>query len=309
MTTTTSRLLLPYLPPELRNEVYSYLSKHDANSTTSMAQFLPSPLKHYECKHTSVKITPVHYGCTSLLALQEHHFLEGHEYYTWLKNNALEIQISIVFRHRVNTFAQADWNRKIESHLRKLLKQHEWLSKVARYDVLIHWEPSDGMLRSRKKKATGQIPRDMVKTLTMLMDEKVKREHGCVKVKLLLAHRIAVEHVLHGTKFGLGWFAMALSDDDIKEVVTEAWKTQHLVVTRHGVLGSISALVPEKIGKISASKNGYGREIAVGAGHLLMKKTFRANEVVGAVWGDAQIEGSSGPDPILFQMIEDCLGK
>ncbi|KAI8937988.1 hypothetical protein NX059_005664 [Plenodomus lindquistii] len=307
MTTTNSRILFPQLPPEIRNEVYSYLSTHDPSSHFT-AQFLPFQFKQYNCKHTSVTITPIHYGSKSLLALQQFSFLEAREYYTWLKANDLELHIKVIFRGKVNTFIQADWNKKIDLHLRTLVKQHDWLRKVARYGIQIHWDASDGTLKGRKKEGAGAIPRDMVKAFTTLMDDKVKKNSN-VKVKLLLAHRIAVEHVLCGTRFGLGLFLAQSVYDGLERCSIEVWKTPNRVVLREEDVASVHALVVAKSGKMSTAEQILGRGDDTGAGHLLRMRTFRGHDVVEAIWGPTQIGFQNGPDYIISELMKDCQGE
>jgi hypothetical protein len=203
---TLPRLLFPNLPPELRNEIYKYLSAPEAASP-GLTVGLPLKSKLYECKHTSLEICPVHYGSAGLLALQKYDFQESLEYSSWLLNNGIELRVGIVFKGRVNTFVQVDWEKKIEAHLNKLAKLHPWLTKVVKFDIQIFWAPIDGVLKSRKnKRVAGQIPRDMVKTLTCLLDKDLKRKRGVVNVRLRLEHRVAVETVFTGTKFGLAEF-------------------------------------------------------------------------------------------------------
>jgi hypothetical protein len=158
--------LFPNLPPELRNEVYNYLSIPWTTSVASITG-LPLKLKTFECKHTTVEICPVHYGSTGFLALQTSRFPEAREYGSWLLNNAMELRIGVSFHGRINTFVQQDWDKKMETHLRKLAKLHPWLRKVPKYDVQVFWSPVDGVLKSRKNKRTaGQIAKNLATALT-----------------------------------------------------------------------------------------------------------------------------------------------
>ncbi|KAJ8111622.1 hypothetical protein OPT61_g5829 [Boeremia exigua] len=151
---TTMRTLLPLLPPELRNSVYSYLAPSPTPTNTG----LPLQLKSYSCKHTLIQICPTHSGSTSLLALQQYAFVEGNEYRTWLLNHAITLRIGVVFKGRVNTFVQEHWDKKIETHLHKLAKQHPWLNKVANYDIQILWDAPDGVLKSKhNRRSAGQV--------------------------------------------------------------------------------------------------------------------------------------------------------
>jgi hypothetical protein len=200
--TSAMRELLPSLPPELRNEVYNYLST--PGTTTFHTTFaLPLKLKTFECKHTTVHICPVHYGSTGLLSLQAYRFQEASEYSSWLLNNAIELKIGVTFKGRVNNFVQQDWDKRMEAHLRKLAKHYPWLKKVARYDVQMLWDPIDGVLKSRKNKRTaGQIARDITATLTSLTERDVKTKRGDLKMKLCLHQSIARSIIVSGTTFG-----------------------------------------------------------------------------------------------------------
>ncbi|KAH9868729.1 hypothetical protein J1614_007801 [Plenodomus biglobosus] len=291
MTTTAPRLLLPQLPPELRGEVYSYLSTPDTFSI-HMDNLLPFKLKEYECKHTTVTITPLCYGSASLLALEPYHFLEAHEYRAWLRSNSVQLHIKLVFKGRIQTFVQADWTRRLETHLHKLVKQHAWLRKVAHYNIQIDWAASDGIIRGKKQTPTGRIPRAMVSTLLLLMEEKVKTNSAFVKVKLRLEHRIAIEHIVAGTSFGLGVFLATPLDHyhKVKDFIVEAWKTPALVRPGPGARGERVKAAP-----------------SCAPDHLLLRKSFgHDDELPTVVWGDAQHRVGAAPDFILGQLRLDC---
>lgn len=218
-------ILFPDLPPELRNEIYTYLSTPCSNSRP-LNLHLPLKLKIFTCKHTTVQICPVHFGSTGLLALPRDRFLEASEYQSWLLNNALELQVSVHFKGRIHTFTQAHWDKKMEMHLRKLGKLHPWLKKVARYNIQLLWDPVDGALKSKhNKRIAGHVPLDMAKTLTQLMDLEAKRKQGRVQLGLHLSHRFAVENAIAPCKFGLGAF---LADKDrlqgFRGLTRDVWK-------------------------------------------------------------------------------------
>ena len=179
-----THFLFPNLPPELRHEIYTYLSSD--TSTPALITGLPLTLKTFHCKHTTINLLPVHYGSLGLLYLPSTLFPEAAEYKTWLLSNAVELCIAVSFHGRVNTFVQADWDKKVEAHLNKLLKQHAWLSKVSSYDIKILWDNKDGSLKSKQgKRVAGSIPRAMMESLTGLMEEGVKKKKGEVKVALI----------------------------------------------------------------------------------------------------------------------------
>ncbi|KAE8832026.1 hypothetical protein HRS9139_06268 [Pyrenophora teres f. teres] len=165
-----THLLFPNLPPELRQEIYTYLSEDP--STPAQTTGLPLALKTFTCKHTTIQILPVHHGSAGLLSLPHDVFPEAAEYHSWLLSNAVALHIGVKFHGRVNTFVQADWDKKVERHLNKLAKQHPWLRKVGSYHVKICWAPLDKPLRSKKgKRVAGCIPNAMVESLTKMMDE------------------------------------------------------------------------------------------------------------------------------------------
>jgi hypothetical protein len=282
MATTTPRLLFPDLPPELRNEVFRYLSGPGLTSAAKVVG-LPLKLRTYECKHTIVQICPVHYGSTSLLALQTYGFQEASEYTTWLRNNAIELRIGVFFKGRVNTFVQQDWDNKMETHLRKLAKLHPWLKKVAKYDIQILWSPIDGVMKSRKnKRIAGQIPRDMTTTLTGLVDVSVKRKKGELKMKLCLEHKTAVETVLSGTRFG---FAACFSSPFGGYRRETKQEDKSLIEIEPGLI-----------------------KWTVGAqGHLVMKRYLLDGVVIGLATGNER-EKDMAVDHVVFALLGECLG-
>lgn len=222
---TAARLLFPDLPPELRNEIYNYLSTTNANATASLSS-LPLKLRTYEDKHTTVQICPVHYGSDGLLELQAYRFGEGREYSSWLLNNAIQLKIGVAFTGRVDTFVQDHWDKKMEAHLRKLARLHPWLTKVAKYDIQILWDPIDSTLKSKKhKKVAGQIPRDMVTTMTALVSGDLRRTKGNLSVDLHLAYSICKATELSRTPFGYAEFfnSQATEQQAFKSQKKEVW--------------------------------------------------------------------------------------
>ncbi|KAG9189708.1 hypothetical protein G6011_06576 [Alternaria panax] len=205
--------LFPNLPPELRNEIYAYLSLPSSSDPSPLNTHLPLGLKTFSCKHTTINLIPTHHGSTSLLSLPPAHFEESAEYSSYLLSNAITLRIGVHFHGRVNTFVQTDWNKKVATHLNKLAKSFPWLRKVARYEIQVLWEPVDGVLKSRDgKRVAGRIPLGMVTCLTQLMDAEAKRKRGDVKVGLCLDDCFAVTNALSDTKFGLDTF---LFDGDV----------------------------------------------------------------------------------------------
>tara|TARA_R110002003_G_scaffold1184_16_gene22706 strand:+ start:10673 stop:11590 length:918 start_codon:yes stop_codon:yes gene_type:complete len=303
--TTTTRLLFSHLPPELRNEVFDYLSAPGSNSTATVTG-LPLKLKSYECKHTTVQICPIHYGSKGLLALQSYGFQEAREYSSWLLNNATELKIGVVFKGRVNTFVQQDWDKKMEAHLRKLAKLHPWLKKVAKYDIQILWSPLDGVLKSRKNKRTaGRILRDVVGTLTSLTDSEVKKRRGDVNVKLRLTHDVALETVRSGTRFGLADF-LAPTENASRRQKLEVWKEAHarMLPETGARFVQVVPVKKEEIGLLEVDK---GRVKWVDStGRLVMEKYMVNNKAVELI---TQGEGKADADIgyVVASLVGECL--
>lgn len=305
---TIPRLLFPKLPPELRNEVYNYLSTPEAASP-GLTVGLPLKLKLYECKHTSLEICPVHYGSAGLLALQKYDFQESLEYSAWLLSNKVELRVGVVFKGRVNTFVQTDWDKKTEAHLNKLAKLHPWLKKVAKYDIQILWAPKDGLLKSRNnKKVTGQLPRDMVKTLASLLDEDIKKKRGTVNVRLLLEHRIAVETVFMDTKLGLADFLSGMqASAGFKRQTWEVYKEACPVSLRENPLSRLhlAHYEAEETRLLMVERDSIDWA-ETGKGHLVMRKHSEGEEFVGFTAGDLWTE-LLPESYIVFQLLAECL--
>lgn len=302
------RTLLPMLPPELRNEVYSYLSTHDTPTTTN--EGLPLQLKNYSCKHTLVQICPVHSGTTGLLGLQRLDFLEAHEYQAWLLNNALTLRLGVVFRGRVNTFVQEHWDKKIETHLQKLAKHHPWLKKVAKYDIQILWDAPDGVLRSKNNRRTaGQIPRAMTRTLTALMDGAASKKFGEVSVKLRLEHHVAGVAIRSAPRFGLGSFmALAGTNSVYRSQTLEIWKEPcPRILPRKSARLTPVVKVEEK--ELLKYEHGGAVWMKKGQGTLVMKKIATPQITTCASFMDTGIAYDSPTEFMLLELLEDCYGR
>lgn len=305
-----ARALLYQLPPELRNEVYNYLSLPEATTTPTVAG-LPLQLKKFDCKHTSVQICPVHHGSTGLLELQKYNFVEGREYASWLLANAIELKIGVTFKSRVNTFVQADWNKKMEMHLNKLVKQHPWLRKVAKYDIQILWDATDGPLKSKKKKRTaGQIPKEMVQKLMSLMDEDVKRKRSTVAVHLHLEHRIALENALAHTKFGLSDFMLSTRDGyrhlDLT-VSKRPFVVPALPLVRLPLVQVPSAVKEEKELLLLRGKSLIWSDFVRNL--LVMSKSTGMAPIFGPGVGMLGHDFGASTDFMLTELAEECLGR
>ena len=303
------RTLLPLLPPELRNSVYSYLVPSSTPTNTG----LPLQLKSYSCKHALVQICAVHSGSTALLALQRYAFLEGNEYRTWLLNHAITLRIGVVFKGRVNTFVQEHWDKKIETHLHKLAKQHPWLKKVAKYDIQILWDAPDGVLKSKhNRRSAGQIPRAMVQTLTGLMDEDVRRKLGHVQVRLRLEHHVAGLTVRSTPRFGLGSF-MSPSPDTTEvrcaRHTLEVWKEPcpKILPRKSARLTPVVTKPEEK--ELLRSQEGSVNWVDRGQGTLVIRKTALGEDQACTTFMDTRIAYDSPTELMLFELLEDCHGR
>ncbi|KAJ4345170.1 hypothetical protein N0V95_005847 [Ascochyta clinopodiicola] len=305
--TTNMRTFLPMLPPELRNEVYSYLSAHESSATNNAG--LPLQLKSYSCKHTLVQICPVHSGSTGLLTLQHYNFLEAHEYQTWLLNNALSLRLGVVFRGRVNTFVQEHWDKKIETHLQKLAKQYPWLKKVAKYDIQILWDAPDGVLKSKNNRRTaGQIPRAMTRTLTALMDKDTRKKQGSVSVKLRLEHYVAGVAIRSAPRFGLGSFMALATDSDYRSQTMEIWKEPcPRVLPRKSA--RLTPVVKHEEKELLKVEHGRVAWVDRGQGTLVMKKIAVSEKTTSASFMDTGIAYDSPTEFMLLELLEDCYGR
>lgn len=303
----TTRVLFPSLPPELRHEVYAYLSDTSPTSVPSTTS-LPLKLKAYSCKHTTVQICLVHHGSTSLLALSAYGFAEAHEYGSWLLTNALTLRIGVTFRGRANTFVQADWDKKMEAHLHKLAKAHPWLEKVARYGVRVKWAPIDGVLKSRKhRRVAGSIVRDMASKLTCLMDEKLRKRKGEVDLKVCLTHSLAVQTMLSGTRFGLAEL-LGMDDRGFKNWSVEVRKEVYVKPPRpeHGVLLVPVPTVRKEEDCLLVVEEGRARWVGED-GHLIVKKNRPDAEMAEVSFGGLK-QDDAVVDHVVLSLIAECTG-
>jgi hypothetical protein len=303
------RELFPQLPPELRNEVYTYLSTPESPSHATTFG-LPLKLKTFECKHTTVQICPVHHESNALLSLGAYRFQEAIEYNTWLLNNATELRIGIAFKGRVDTFIQQDWDRKTEAHLRKLVKLHPWLKKVAKYDVQVLWSPLDGVMKSRKKTRTaGQIVRDITATLTSLADERVKTKRGEINLKLCLDHAFAVETVISRTKFGFADVLTPPKDESngFRKQTRELWKEARKApeVDTGSRFLPIPPMDSKQHGVIATRRDSVRWTVGT-EGHSVIRKCLVEGEVT-FIEAETETEKDSPADYIALTLLGECL--
>ncbi|KAJ4358479.1 uncharacterized protein N0V89_003063 [Didymosphaeria variabile] len=211
------RVLLPQLPPELRDLVYTQTVTEDNQATSTGLDFTR---KVYDASHTRVDITPVHCGNPALLALQQYHFLEGDEYRHFILNNAIQLRIHVLFKGHTNTFVQEHWDKKLTAHLKNLAKRYPWLRKVTDYDVRILWKPAS-WAPSKKKRRIGAIAKRMVEVLTQEMDKDLRMRRGVVKAGLRVADFVVCDHVLRGQTLGLGEFVWDLEEGSARKQIRE----------------------------------------------------------------------------------------
>ncbi|EFQ91524.1 hypothetical protein PTT_11615 [Pyrenophora teres f. teres 0-1] len=287
-----THLLFPNLPPELRQEIYTYISEDP--STPAQTTGLPLALKTFTCKHTTIQILPVHHGSAGLLSLPHDVFPEAAEYHTWLLSNAVELHIGVKFHGRVNTFVQADWDKKVERHLNKLAKQHPWLRKVGSYHVKICWAPLDKPLRSKKgKRVAGCIPNAMVGSLTKMMDEGVKRRKGEVRVALVLDLVFVTVSAACSMRFGLDVFlARGNTGSGLKRIVKEVYRP------RQGIHVSASSFLIAKEEGVVEWVEGLWEQ-------LVMRKTY-----VDADEGEVVVTyGRKQPEYSFRHVLMECMGQ
>lgn len=303
------RELFPSLPPELRNEIYNYLSTPDA-AITPLTFGIPLKLKTFECKHTTVQICPVHYGSTGLLSLQSYRFQEASEYNSWLLNNAIELKVGVAFKSRVNTFVQQDWDNKMEAHLHKLAKQYPWLKKAARYDVQVLWNPTDGVLKSRKSKRTaGQIVRNMTATLTSLAHQGETMKRGELKMKLYLDHSFATWSVTSATMFGFEDVLSPPADTsrDFKRQTREVWKEakKQAKLKKSARLIPVPSAKPEQRNVMEASRDSV--KWTVGTTGVLLIKKHLFNRSLTRYEAGFEEEKGSPVDHVALSLLGECL--
>lgn len=208
------RPLLPQLPPELRDLVYTQTVTEGNHASSTGLDFAS---KIYDSSHTRVEITPVHYGNPALLALQRYHFLEGDEYRHFILNSAVQLRIHVMFKGHTNTFVQEHWDKKMAAHLKNLTKRYPWLRKVTDYDIRILWKPAS-WAPSKKKRRVGAIAKRMVEILTQETDAGQKSKRGVVKADLRVADFVVSDHILKGQTLGLEEFVWDLDAGARKQI-------------------------------------------------------------------------------------------
>ncbi|KAF2264386.1 hypothetical protein CC78DRAFT_234088 [Lojkania enalia] len=135
------RLLLPAFPPELRNNIYAATVSPTHPATNAG---LPFTSKSYEISATTVEIHPVYRGSAALLALAAYRFQEGREYESFLFTHGIELRVVVKFKALPQVFIAEHWARKLQVHMRKLVKKYAWVGKAVKWDVRVIWQPKGG---------------------------------------------------------------------------------------------------------------------------------------------------------------------
>jgi hypothetical protein len=270
------RLLFPLLPPELRNEVYSYTSAADQSPATTAG--LPVTLKKYRMKHAKVEICPVHYGNPSLLALQKYAFLEGAEYHDWLMRNGVQFHIGIVFDGLVESFVQEHWDDKISVSMRKLTKKYPWIAKAARWDVRVVWAANVDSMRGRPRKS-ATIVNGILATILGFQDAAVRAKRGYVSVRFHIPHCLVAAKLAYGLEFGLQSFLETAAAHGVKREIREVTTGPSIKRKDSKIVGRLHTVPtspPEKTA-IMISKHGveWSEE---SQGDLVMRKVVNGQD-------------------------------
>lgn len=140
----------------------------------------------------------------------------------------------------------------------------------------ILWEPVDGALKSRKgKRCAGDVCLGLVKGVTGLIDEEVKRKKGWLRVGLNLDHGFSVANAFSNTKFGLNKF---LGEElGFRTVVREVRKTRSShhrgPMPLHPAFRAVEKVgTPEEKRLIKIGKDSVGWSECT-TGPLVMRKT------------------------------------
>jgi hypothetical protein len=284
---STTHQLFPTLPPELRNEIYTYLQTSPVPTTHS----LPLSLKTFSDKHTTVQIQPVHNGTTSLLALHRHAVQEASEYASWLRDHAVTLRIGVVFKGRLATFVQGDWDRRMEGHLRKLRREVPWLRKVGRWDVSVFFDPVL-LGQGRGRVEAGGVARGMLRTFLRCGEEVGA---GCkkeVNMCVSFEHAFLVSCVMDGRKLGLNTLFKEKAEDLGVEKLAVEVRMAHTTQREPVVHASPGLVLPPKIPgerTLLAVEDGVVRWTDCTSGVLVVK--MQDGVVERAEVGKGEVEG------------------
>ncbi|ORY03492.1 hypothetical protein BCR34DRAFT_605229 [Clohesyomyces aquaticus] len=265
-TTTTNQhthALLPLLPPELRNEIYAYVSDPAPRTAASGSSFaLPFQQKvftHPRISTTTIILAQSGAG-NGLLALSRYAVAEAAEYRSWLLAHGLEVRIRVVFCADLRMWRLEDWKKQMQTHLRKLVKGYGFLASVRRWSVEVVWEPVGSGLADRNAKkmpGVGDVVPGLVECLLGVRDG-LAREKGRVEVVLGLGERVGVDAVLGQKTVGLAGFLEGLAG--LEGVVT----------------GVVKVGVMEVVGWKDGKAEGLAKELTKG-------DSFRGDFVLGCL--------------------------
>ncbi|KAF2192153.1 hypothetical protein K469DRAFT_483830, partial [Zopfia rhizophila CBS 207.26] len=194
--------LLP-IPPELRNEIYSYLTMAENTSTTTLSPF---KYKIYDKKQAKLSIYALSRAGTNLLALTE--YQEAEEYKSFLaENSPFELRVSIVFKGRLGLRAYDDWAKMMNIQLDSLVKKYVWIRKVPIWNVKIFWEPNLDSLKGLEDGQFGEIVNGMLDLALRYQDKEVRENKGNVRVGVHLGEDAVLRNsVYHQKRYGLEAF-------------------------------------------------------------------------------------------------------
>ncbi|KAF2476641.1 uncharacterized protein BDR25DRAFT_339590 [Lindgomyces ingoldianus] len=238
-----SRALLARLPPELCNEIYAHAT-NDNNPSTSFA--LPFKSKTFDFPRISKTIVSLkHHGNNGLLALHKYHFTEAREYYSWVMNHGVTLQITIKFTGNLLRFNMGDWTKKMSKHMEKLIKCYPFIPIIANWDVEILWHPEEKGFCEARNGVTASVVNSMLDCLFSFHDQKVGVRKGVLGVVLRINNTVAVSYMQYVKKFGLASFLRLSGLAAVeRRMVVVAGKEVVRVVGRGGE-GGLEVLIDE----------------------------------------------------------------
>lgn len=218
-TATKPRTLLPSLPAEIRNQIYAYLSLPSTN--TASTTNLPPITKIFKTAHTTLTLTPVHYGNHALLALRKYGFQEAEEYWTTLftQGMGIEIRVALVFHGHMGTFGCGDWAKKVVGWMGKMVVKYGVLGKAKMWDVRILFDAHASESLRCKDGSVGKIAEAM--TTTILQQIPTAGRGGVANIRLIVPWSLAATKLITGVqrKLGLETFLAGLEAGDGKMLV------------------------------------------------------------------------------------------
>lgn len=167
----------------------------------------------------------------------------------------------------------------------------------------------DGVLKSRmNRKVAGRIVGDMVSALTVLLDDGLKSRKGEVDARLCLAHSVAVQTMLTGTRFGLAEL-LAHQNGGFKRRVLEVRKEMYVKPSRpeRGALLVPVPVVRKDEDCLLAVENGLVRWAGDAGTHLVTMKHQSEDEVVEISVREHEQHGCVA-DHVAASLIRECAG-